>query len=110
MSKILVVHGSPRGERPHSRRLTERFVLAWQAAHPHCQLTRREVGRTVIPPVNEAFIVAALYHDTQARPLTLQAESAHRDPLVTVLRAHRPADGRGGKGSCRTRRTRWHHA
>ena len=76
MSKILVVHGSPRGERSHSRRLAEAFVSAWQAAHPQYQLTRREVGRTVIAPVNEAFIAAAFYPEPQARPLIMQADLA----------------------------------
>lgn len=88
MSRILVVHGSPRGERSHSRRLTESFVSAWQAAHPHSQLSRREVGRTVIPPVNEAFIAAAFYPEPQARPLTMQADLALSDALVTELQAH----------------------
>ena len=88
MSKILVVHGSPRGERSHSRRLAEAFVSAWQAANPQSQLTRREVGRTVIPPVNEAFIAAAFYPEPQNRPLIMQADLAFSDALVAELQAH----------------------
>lgn len=88
MSNILVVQGSPRGERSHSRRLVETFLTAWQAAHPEALTTRREVGRTVIPPVNEAFIAAAFYSEPQARPLIMQADLALSDTLVAELQAH----------------------
>jgi FMN-dependent NADH-azoreductase len=88
MSSILVVHGSPRGERSHSRRLTEAFITAWQAANPQSLPTRREVGRTVMPAVNEAFIAAAFYPEPQERPLTMQADLALSDSLVAELKAH----------------------
>ncbi len=66
MSKILAIHASPRGDRSHSRRLAEVFLTAWQAHHPQALLTRREVGRTLIPPVNEAFIAAAFHSGPEA--------------------------------------------
>ncbi|MBC3362921.1 NAD(P)H-dependent oxidoreductase [Pseudomonas sp. SWRI154] len=88
MSRILVVQGSPRGERSHSRRLAEAFISAWQGVNPQSQATRREVGRTVIAPVNEAFIAAAFHPEPQARPLTMRADLALSDTLVAELMAH----------------------
>ena len=88
MNTILAIHASPRGERSHSRRLAEVFLGAWQARHPHAQLTRREVGRALIPPVNEAFVVAAFYPEPEARPLTMQADLAFSDELVAELLGH----------------------
>ncbi|NNB46057.1 FMN-dependent NADH-azoreductase [Pseudomonas chlororaphis] len=88
MSRILAVHGSPRGERSHSRRLTERFLQAWLEAHPQGQLTRREVGRASLPHVSEAFVAAAFYPEPQARPLSMQADLALSDELVTELLEH----------------------
>ncbi|AVO56975.1 MULTISPECIES: FMN-dependent NADH-azoreductase [Pseudomonas] len=88
MSRILAVHGSPRGERSHSRRLTEGFLQAWLEAHPQGQLTRREVGRASLPHVSEAFVAAAFYPEPQARPLSMQADLALSDELVTELLEH----------------------
>ena len=88
MSEILVVHASPRGERSHSRRLAEMFIEAWRAANPEARLTRREVGRALIPPVNEAFVAAAFYPEPNARPLAMQADLAFSDELVRELLGH----------------------
>ncbi|AWA37603.1 FMN-dependent NADH-azoreductase [Pseudomonas fluorescens] len=88
MSKILVIHASPRGERSHSRRLAESFLSAWQVRHPQAQVTRREVGRALIPAVNEAFVAAAFYPEPEARPLTMQADLALSDQLVDELFDH----------------------
>ena len=88
MSEIFVVHASPRGERSHSRRLAEVFIEAWRAANPEARLTRREVGRALIPPVNEAFVAAAFYPDPNARPLAMQADLAFSDELVRELLGH----------------------
>ncbi|VVO02045.1 FMN-dependent NADH-azoreductase [Pseudomonas fluorescens] len=88
MNRILAVHASPRGERSHSRRLAEVFLGAWQATHPESQLTRREVGRALIPPVNEGFIAAAFYPEPAARPLSMQADLAFSDELVAELLGH----------------------
>ncbi|MGE8152363.1 FMN-dependent NADH-azoreductase [Pseudomonas vancouverensis] len=88
MSKILAVHASPRGDRSHSRRLAEVFLAALQARRPQAQLTRREVGRALIPPVNEAFVAAAFYPEPAARPLSMQADLALSDELVNELLGH----------------------
>jgi len=88
MSRILAVHASPRGDRSHSRRLAEVFLSAWQTFNPQSQLTRREVGRALIPPVNEAFVAAAFYPEPDARPLLMQADLAFSDELVGELLGH----------------------
>ncbi|UVK89028.1 NAD(P)H-dependent oxidoreductase [Pseudomonas sp. B21-051] len=88
MSKILAIHASPRGDRSHSRRLAESFLSAWQLSHPQAQVTRREVGRALIPAVNEAFVAAAFYPEPQARPLSMQADLALSDQLVGELFEH----------------------
>ncbi|SDZ10467.1 FMN-dependent NADH-azoreductase [Pseudomonas sp. NFIX28] len=88
MSRILAVHGSPRGERSHSRRLTEVFLKAWLEAHPQGRLTRREVGRASLPHASEAFVAAAFYPEPQARPLSMQADLALSDELVSEVLEH----------------------
>ena len=88
MSKILAIHASPRGDRSHSRRLAESFLSAWQLRHPQAQVTRREVGRALIPPVNEAFVAAAFHPEPEARPLSMQADLALSDQLVGELFEH----------------------
>ncbi|WP_447757099.1 FMN-dependent NADH-azoreductase [Pseudomonas moraviensis] len=88
MSRILVVHGSPRVDRSTSRRLAEGFLSAWQERHPEGQVTRREVGRVPVPAVNEAFVAAAFYPQPQARPLVMQADLALSDQLVDELFTH----------------------
>jgi FMN-dependent NADH-azoreductase len=88
MSKILAIHASPRGDRSHSRRLAEHFLSAWQVRHPQAQVNRREVGRALIPAVNEAFVAAAFYPQPEARPLSMQADLALSDQLVGELFEH----------------------
>src|ERR1700739_2283031 len=88
MSRILAIHASPRGDRSHSRRLAEVFLAALRARDPQVQLTRREVGRALIPPVNEDFVAAAFYPEPDARPLSMQADLALSDELVNELLNH----------------------
>ncbi|UTW07079.1 FMN-dependent NADH-azoreductase [Pseudomonas benzenivorans] len=88
MNRILAVHGSPRGERSHSRRLTEGFIEACLAARPRAVLTRREVGRASIPHVGEPFVAAAFYPQPESRPPFMQADLALSDVLVDELLAH----------------------
>jgi FMN-dependent NADH-azoreductase len=68
--------------------LAEVFLSAWQDRYPDSKLTRREVGRVLIPPVNEAFVAAAFYPEPEARPLTMQADLALSDQLVDELLGH----------------------
>ncbi|MGC5699811.1 NAD(P)H-dependent oxidoreductase [Pseudomonas sp. NFXW11] len=88
MNTILAIHGSPRGERSHSRRLADAFLQAWQTANPQGLLTRREVGRGAVPHISEAFIAAAFYPQPEARPLSMQADLALSDELVAELLGH----------------------
>ncbi|EJL97989.1 acyl carrier protein phosphodiesterase [Pseudomonas sp. GM102] len=88
MNRILAIHASPRGDRSHSRRLAEVFLSAWQVRNPQSQLTRREVGRALIPAVNEAFVAAAFHPEPEARPLSMQADLALSDELVGELLGH----------------------
>jgi FMN-dependent NADH-azoreductase len=88
MNRILAVHGSPRGERSHTRRLTEVFLEAWLAAHPGAELTRREVGRAAMPHVGESFVAAAFHPQPAARPRHMQADLALSDVLVDELHGH----------------------
>ncbi|MEE9100311.1 NAD(P)H-dependent oxidoreductase [Pseudomonas nitroreducens] len=84
MNRILAIHASPRAERSHSRRLAESFL----AALPQAEVTRREVGRTSLPHVNEAFIAAAFHPEPNNRPLTMQADLSLSDQLVDELLDH----------------------
>ncbi|WP_343574400.1 NAD(P)H-dependent oxidoreductase [Pseudomonas sp.] len=84
MNRILAIHASPRAERSHSRRLAESFL----AALPQAEVTRREVGRTSLPHVNEAFIEAAFHPEPNHRPLTMQADLSLSDQLVDELLGH----------------------
>ncbi|MGZ0704087.1 FMN-dependent NADH-azoreductase [Pseudomonas sp. L5B5] len=88
MNKVLVVHGSPRGERSHSRRLAESFLQAWQVSNPQGRSTRREVGRGALPHIGETFIAAAFYPEPEARSLSMQADLALSDELVDELFDH----------------------
>jgi FMN-dependent NADH-azoreductase len=72
MATILHIDASPRGERSFSRNLTKKFVGAWQQAHPNDQVDYLDLGHTIIPPVNEAWIAAAFSH-TERTPEMHQA-------------------------------------
>lgn len=56
MSKLLVINASPRGEMSISRRLGERFVHHWQAAHPGGTVVERDLMDPVIPYMNVDWI------------------------------------------------------
>jgi FMN-dependent NADH-azoreductase len=62
MKNILHIDSSPRGERSISRNLTQEFITGWQQAHPNDRIISRDLGRTIIPIVDEAWIAAAFSH------------------------------------------------
>jgi FMN-dependent NADH-azoreductase len=62
MATILHIDASPRGERSFSRNLTKEFVGTWQQANPNAKVDYFDLGHTIIPPVNEAWIAAAFSH------------------------------------------------
>ena len=73
MSKILVVHSSPRQERSVSRKLTNDFVQQWLKQHPEAKVVTRDVARQPVPPVTEAWIIGAF---APADTLTPDAKAA----------------------------------
>lgn len=81
MAHLLHIDSSPRGERSHSRRMTQEFVKQWQQAHPRDTVTYRDIGRNPIPHVDEPWIAAAFTTPEQYTP---QQEEAIRlsDQLV----------------------------
>jgi FMN-dependent NADH-azoreductase len=80
MATILHINASPRGERSFSRNLTKEFVLEWQQAHPNDKVDYLDLGHTIIPPVNEAWIAAAFSH-TERTP-EMQQELKLSDELI----------------------------
>jgi FMN-dependent NADH-azoreductase len=72
MAIILHIDASPRGDRSFSRNLTKEFVSAWQQAHPSDRVDYFDLGHTVIPPVDEAWIAAA-FSPTAPTPEMQQA-------------------------------------
>ncbi|MEO1236950.1 MAG: NAD(P)H-dependent oxidoreductase [Planctomycetota bacterium] len=56
---MLHLDASPRGDRSLSRTLSARFVERWAAARPGCRVIRRDLARTPIPHVDEAWVAAA---------------------------------------------------
>src|SRR5699024_865235 len=85
MKRILAIHGSPRGERSHSRRLTEAFLQAWQTEQKGGEVLRREVGRMAMPHVTEGWIAAAFYPQPEERSELMKADLAFSDRLVDEL-------------------------
>lgn len=59
MAHLLHLDASPRGERSHSRRMTQEFIKAWKEAHPNDTMTYRDIGHNPIPHVTENWIAAA---------------------------------------------------
>lgn len=59
MQKVLVINASPRGNRSHSRKLTDMLVKSWQSKDNTLEFIHREVGKTAIPHITEAWIAAA---------------------------------------------------
>jgi len=73
MSKILVVHSSPRQERSVSRKLTNDFVQQWLKQHPEAKVVTRDVARQPVPHVSEDWIIGAF---SPADTLTPDAKAA----------------------------------
>ncbi len=59
MTHLLHIDASPRGERSHSRRMTQEFIEQWKQSHPNDTVTYRDIGRNPIPHVDEPWIAAA---------------------------------------------------
>lgn len=81
MTRLLRIDASPRGERSHSRALTDDFVATWRAANPGGDVTVRDIGREGVPFVDEAWIAAA-YSDPSTHTPDLRAAIRLSDELV----------------------------
>lgn len=68
MANLLHIDSSPRGERSHSRRLTQEFVEKWQHVHPNDTVTYRDIGRQPVPHVNESWIAAGYTPPVERTP------------------------------------------
>jgi FMN-dependent NADH-azoreductase len=68
MANILHLDSSPRGERSHSRTLTQEFISAWKAAYPDDAIAYRDIGRDPIPHVTETWIAASVTSPEQRTP------------------------------------------
>lgn len=84
MTKLLVVETSPRGDSSLSRGLTQRFLQAWQAAHPKSPITRRDLAATELPFVTAPWLAAYFTPPAQQSPEMKQA-LALSDTLVGEL-------------------------
>lgn len=73
---------SPHGS--HTRRLTERFLLRWQAARPQDPVALRDVGQSPPRPVTGPWIHAAFTKPEQRAPW-MQETLAESDALVDEL-------------------------
>ncbi|UII35055.1 NAD(P)H-dependent oxidoreductase [Fulvivirga ulvae] len=59
MKKVLIINASVRNERSHSRKLTDLFIKNWKVKYPEDSFTFREVGLSIIPPVDQHWIASA---------------------------------------------------
>lgn len=86
MTHILHIDSSPRSERSISRLLTKEFITAWKQAYPNHTVTYRDLGRHLIPPIDEAWIAAAFSH---SKELSKELEAALKisDELIDELLA-----------------------
>jgi FMN-dependent NADH-azoreductase len=84
MKKVLIVNGSPRGERSHSRRLVQLFEENWKNENPQDIIKHREVGQGNLPHVTESWIAAAFTPPEQRTQEMKQALSIS-DELVDEL-------------------------
>jgi len=86
MSTLLHIDASPSGERSVSRRLSAEYAAAWRAANPGGNVIVRDLARTVIPPVDAAWIAAA-YTPKESRTAEQRAVLALSDEFIAELRA-----------------------
>ncbi len=68
MAHLLHIDASPRGERSHSRRMTQEFIEQWKQHHPHDTVTYRDIGHHPVPHVDEPWIAAAFMPPDQHTP------------------------------------------
>lgn len=84
MAHILHLDSSPRGERSISRALTKQFIDLWKQTHPDDVITYRDLGRHLIPAIDESWVAAAFSPPEQLTP-SLEAALTISDELIDEL-------------------------
>ena len=84
MTQILRIDSSPRGERSHSRALTEAFTDALTKRHPDATVVYRDLGHNPPPHVNEQWIAGA-YSDPSTHTEEMKAALLMSNELVDEL-------------------------
>lgn len=70
---LLLLNVSPRAERSGSRQLSNEYLNAWRAAHPHSRTIIRDIGVNPPPAVSEAWIAGAYSPREQHTPAMREA-------------------------------------
>jgi FMN-dependent NADH-azoreductase len=86
MIRILHIDSSPRGERSRSRRLSSRFVQDLLRENPGATVVHRDLGRTVVPLIDETWI-AAVYTAPDQRTPEMEERLRVSDELIDELLA-----------------------
>jgi FMN-dependent NADH-azoreductase len=86
MIRVLHLDASPRGNRSHSRRLTQDFMTSWKAVHVNDTVTYRDLGHNPVPTVDEPWIAAA-FSSPETHTPELKAAIALSDELIDEFMA-----------------------
>lgn len=86
MAHILHLDSSPRGDRSKSRQLAKEFITKWQVLHPEDTITYRDLRKSPIPHVTEAWIDAA-YTPKEAQTPEIASIIKLSDELIDELLA-----------------------
>ncbi|OJJ14812.1 NAD(P)H dehydrogenase [marine bacterium AO1-C] len=86
MRKVLVINASPRGQRSHSRKLTQLFTQKWQQQAPNDVIIHREVGQENIPHITEEWIASAFTPPQRLSPTQKQTMELS-DQLVAEFKS-----------------------
>jgi FMN-dependent NADH-azoreductase len=87
MGNILHIDSSPRGDRSHTRTLTQEFITAWKSAHPNDTVTYRDIGQFPVPHVDETWIAAAFTPPEKHTPELAAAMQFSNDLIDELLAA-----------------------
>lgn len=84
VGRLLHLDSSPRVKQSFSRRLTQRFVNAWQQVHSGSQIIYRDIGQHPIPHIDEIW-AAAYEAEPATRTPEMQAAMALSNQLIDEL-------------------------
>ncbi|MDQ8201501.1 NAD(P)H-dependent oxidoreductase [Pelagicoccus sp. SDUM812003] len=83
---VLIINGSPRGERSLSRRMASSFEESWLSRIPGSKIITRNVGVEPPPFVSEKWI-AAVFTPPEERNATQRELLAYSDQAISELKA-----------------------